>query len=295
MKNIITRILILSCLLILGISDLAAKEPDEKTPKVKEKAKKSNVLSITPSCNPVATFSENFDGVTFPSLPPCWDKIIRNNAHPDSSIAVSPYGATSSPNTVNLYGASSFSTADVILVSPNVNTLSAGTYRLKFKANANVMVQIGTLSTNLATTAVFNMIQEIAPNDNGPSTEFIINFNTYSGSDSYIGIRLKTGSTETSSQYAALDNVVWENTLTNEQFDLSQMNYYPNPVKDILNISNSSTISAVTVYNLLGQKVEIKTINETLTKIDMSALPKGTYLVSVTSDNVVKTIKINKK
>jgi hypothetical protein len=53
-------------------------------------------------------------------------------------------------------------------------------------------------------------------------------------------------------------------------------------------------ISAVSVFNLLGQEVMTKSSNN-LTQVDMSTLASGTYLVKVTSDNQVKTIKINKR
>lgn len=245
-------------------------------------------------CAPVATLTENFDSVSFPNLPPCWSKIIRNGATADSNVAVGTGGATSAPNTVTIYGGSSLGFADIILVSPPVNTLSLGTYTLKFYASASNVIQVGTLNNN-SNTATFNSIQEVTISESGPSQLYTVNFSSYTGPHTHIGIRLKTGSTTTSSQYASLDNITWEGPLATEQFDLSQLNYYPNPVKDILNISYINEITAVSVYNLLGQEVATKSVNETLANIDMSQLAKGTYLVKVTSDNLVKTIKVIKE
>jgi hypothetical protein len=47
--------------------------------------------------------------------------------------------------------------------------------------------------------------------------------------------------------------------------------------------------------NLLGQEVMVKSINATQSQIDMSNLASGSYLVKVTADNKVKTIKVIKR
>jgi hypothetical protein len=70
---------------------------------------------------------------------------------------------------------------------------------------------------------------------------------------------------------------------------------YPNPVIDVLNLSYDKNITNVAVFNLLGQEVLTKVINTNQSKIDMSRLASGTYLVKVTADNQVKTIKVIKQ
>ena len=62
-----------------------------------------------------------------------------------------------------------------------------------------------------------------------------------------------------------------------------------------MNLSYNKNISSVAVFNLLGQEVLIKAINANQTQIDMSGLKAGTYLVKVTADNQVKTIKVIKE
>jgi hypothetical protein len=84
-------------------------------------------------------------------------------------------------------------------------------------------------------------------------------------------------------------------TLAVDTFGTNGFSAYPNPVKNILNISNSTSISKVQVVNLLGQEMIVKSMNETQGKLDVSELSAGTYLVKVTSDNQVKTIKIVKE
>ena len=87
----------------------------------------------------------------------------------------------------------------------------------------------------------------------------------------------------------------YDASLTNNAFLNSNFTFYPNPVKDILNLSYSQNISKVQVINLLGQEMIVKTMNETQGQIDMSPLSAGTYLVKVTSEDQVKTIKVIKE
>ena len=78
-------------------------------------------------------------------------------------------------------------------------------------------------------------------------------------------------------------------------FDLIGFSAYPNPVKDILNLTYTQNISKVSIHNLLGQEVITKSINATQSQIDMSSLTNGTYLVKVTVDGLVKTLKVLKQ
>lgn len=87
----------------------------------------------------------------------------------------------------------------------------------------------------------------------------------------------------------------YDASLATDTFDASSFSFYPNPVKDVLNLSYSQNISKVQVINLLGQEVKSVSINAAQAQIDMENLPTGTYLVKVTSDNQVKTIKVIKQ
>lgn len=89
--------------------------------------------------------------------------------------------------------------------------------------------------------------------------------------------------------------VEYEQDLANPVFDNSNFKFYPNPVKNTLNLSYIKNISNVSVFNLLGQKVIENTANSNTTQVDMSGLASGSYLVKVTSDNQTKTIKIIKE
>lgn len=89
--------------------------------------------------------------------------------------------------------------------------------------------------------------------------------------------------------------VICSATLSTTGFTEVGFTAYPNPVKDILNLSYTQDISKVSVHNLLGQEVITKSVNATQSQIDMSNLSNGTYLVKVTSGGATKTLKVLKQ
>jgi len=113
-------------------------------------------------------------------------------------------------------------------------------------------------------------------------TTYYINFGHYSGT---------TNNDEGITDIEVTSDVlgVGENTLSN-------FKAYPNPVKDVLNLSYAGNITNVTVFNLLGQQVMVKALNADQSQIDMSQLSNGNYLVKITADNnITKTIKVVKQ
>ena len=92
-----------------------------------------------------------------------------------------------------------------------------------------------------------------------------------------------------------VDDIAVNTTLATNQFGTNKFIVYPNPVKDILNISYDKNISSVKVYNLLGQEVIAKFLNSNQSQIDLSNLLEGTYLVKVLSEGLTQTIKILKQ
>lgn len=84
-------------------------------------------------------------------------------------------------------------------------------------------------------------------------------------------------------------------SLSATSFDADSFKVYPNPVKNILNLSYTTEISSVAVYNLLGQEVLSKNLNAAQSQLDMSNLSAGTYIVKVNVDGLVKAIKVVKQ
>jgi hypothetical protein len=70
---------------------------------------------------------------------------------------------------------------------------------------------------------------------------------------------------------------------------------YPNPVKDVLTLTNTSDITNIEVYNMIGQLVITKKPNSSETNINMAGLNAGAYIVNITSGDAVKSVKVIKQ
>lgn len=165
-----------------------------------------NSLAFASACNPIAAFNESFDGDTPSNLPVCWSSILRGDTLSEYAyVELSDEEVNSAPNSVELYndGSDTSGSDDIILVSPNLSSLSGGTYRLKFYAKNAGSIQVGTLNGN-SSTADFNLIEEIGTTDT--PTQYTVNFSNYTGTDNYIGIRMNF------SDYGSvyLDDILWE-------------------------------------------------------------------------------------
>ncbi|AWI26731.1 M43 family zinc metalloprotease [Flavobacterium pallidum] len=77
--------------------------------------------------------------------------------------------------------------------------------------------------------------------------------------------------------------------------DKDSFDYYPNPVENVLTLTNTKNITSVEVYNMIGQRLIVKNDNSTTSKVDMSALPNGSYVVKMTADGMTKTVKVLKQ
>lgn len=82
--------------------------------------------------------------------------------------------------------------------------------------------------------------------------------------------------------------------LNTNGFDLSKFKFYPNPVHDILNIDYAQSISKVEVYNAVGQLVSVKYQTGVSTKVNMSTLSDGVYLIKLSSENSTQIIRVVK-
>ena len=71
----------------------------------------------------------------------------------------------------------------------------------------------------------------------------------------------------------------------------NKFNIYPNPVNNILNITNAQNAD-VKIYNILGDLVISKNNIGKTQNINTSNLPEGTYFVKISKNNTVETKKV---
>jgi len=89
--------------------------------------------------------------------------------------------------------------------------------------------------------------------------------------------------------------VTVDEVLSTGGFHKDTFKVYPNPVKDILMLSYTENITAISVYNLVGQQVLVVDPASNEVKVDMANLAQGTYLVKVAAGSQSKTIKVIKR
>ncbi|MDD4148629.1 MAG: T9SS type A sorting domain-containing protein [Bacteroidales bacterium] len=78
-----------------------------------------------------------------------------------------------------------------------------------------------------------------------------------------------------------------------------EINSFPNPVNDILNIDLSgvkSLNSTVSIFSLEGKMLQTKQITESgIISFDVSSLPAGMYICRFSNETEIKTVKIIKQ
>jgi hypothetical protein len=102
-----------------------------------------------------------------------------------------------------------------------------------------------------------------------------------------------------------LDDVYYEDTLLDPDdfpvvlgladLDAKGFSAYPNPVNNILNLRANEAITAIAIYNVLGQQVYNATNVDALnTTVDMSRFDNGAYFVKVNVGGAEGTVKVLK-
>jgi len=166
-------------------------------------------VNFASGCDPVDAINENFDDTTVGTLPSCWAQVKNGAGSSSYSYArVSGNNSNSPARSVQLYSENNATLAsNLILATPNLGNLSAGTHRLKFFARssgtATQNIQFGTIDSNTAD-GVFTLLTAI--NVTNAYDEFAIDYTGYTGTDTYIAIRYN--GTIYNSVY--LDDIRWE-------------------------------------------------------------------------------------
>ena len=227
---------------------------------------------------------------TTPLVPPANDNC-------SGAIVLTP-GATfnTNPLTANLTGATNSNPP-----APGCASFAGGDvwYSVVVPASGSITIETGGTFTGDDTgMAVYsgtcgNLVLVSCDDDSSSNGSYslISLTNRTAGEILYINTwQYNTGVSAISYQISAYDA-----SLSSSSFDMSSFVAYPNPVKDVLNLSYSSTITNVKVTNLLGQQVINKNVNDTNVQVNMADLAVGTYIVNISSGDLIHTIKVIKQ
>ena len=83
--------------------------------------------------------------------------------------------------------------------------------------------------------------------------------------------------------------------LSSDHFEkLTNVNLYPNPSSDFININSADSIEEYSIYDLTGRIVKNSNPNSNNFRINVTSLNKGIYLVKLSSGDKTGSIKIIK-
>lgn len=99
----------------------------------------------------------------------------------------------------------------------------------------------------------------------------------------------------TVSSYGSLfgfDNLyINDESLSNSDFEISNIIFFPNPVRDVLFLQNKEGLLKVSVYNNLGQLI----LETNQSKINFESVAKGTYYLKIQTTEGLQNVKIVKE
>jgi len=154
-------------------------------------------------------------------------------------------------------------------------------------ANENVLCSFGESSCN-PSLSILRADQQSVTND---FLKIWLNFSLKSDQNSFtiFNDSLQSSNRITYSQYC-------NSTGFMDQNKLDEINVYPNPVTEILNIDVPLEFidGELILYNIFGQELHKKIISNKLTEINLSNFESGSYFIFIKKEAVVKKYKIIK-
>ncbi len=84
-------------------------------------------------------------------------------------------------------------------------------------------------------------------------------------------------------------------TLSTEKFETLGVTMYPNPTSSKVTIEAKNSIERVSLHNVLGQEILVKTPKSQTTTLDISNLQAGVYVVKTTINGKVASSRVVKK
>ena len=191
-------------------------------------------------------------------------------------------------------------TTTAIAVEPGTNTNVQLVFATGYTYDINIWIDFNNdFDFNDAGELVKTGIACTAANPNTVDASFLMPLTAPTGPH-----RMRIGTADTgqappapcyNGSYGVTLDFTVDTTLGSNSFDTSNFVAYPNPVKDVLNLSYKTAISNVKVINLLGQEVVNANANTNDVQVNMSALSAGVYIVNVTVDDTVHSIKVIKE
>lgn len=82
--------------------------------------------------------------------------------------------------------------------------------------------------------------------------------------------------------------------LSKSDFNLPNFKCYPNPVKNLVTISNTTIIDEIKLISINGETLLLKQINSLNSELNVSNFSKGIYFLKIKTEGIEKIIKLIK-
>ena len=106
----------------------------------------------------------------------------------------------------------------------------------------------------------------------------------------YYAMQTLNGCRSTSALEVSITNELSENPV-----QLSELKYYPNPVIDVLTFMNSSEITTIQLFDVIGKLILEVHPNSKTTQLDMRNLASAMYRIVIETQGRTEIIKIIKR
>jgi hypothetical protein len=97
---------------------------------------------------------------------------------------------------------------------------------------------------------------------------------------------------DTEEIYQGTSQALFQSTTGIENVICQDINVYPNPANDFVNINSGNPILSVKLCNLTGQVVCEKTVNKNSVKLNTSSIDNGVYILQILIGNEIFTKQI---
>lgn len=133
-------------------------------------------------------------------------------------------------------------------------------------------------------------------NDNNIMLGGFINQQLFTATnDNVATISNASGSAKSDFFFAKLASSACSTMSVEETAAEAGLQFYPNPVTDVLHIKSKNKLESFEIYSSVGQALQRGGLENTNAQITMSSLPTGVYYVKVKTEKAVVTEKVVKK
>ncbi|AZA52246.1 reprolysin-like metallopeptidase [Chryseobacterium sp. G0201] len=256
-------------------------------------------VQVAAVCSGVpGTFSTTVQFTTLSSIVYCALTSSDSNDEYISNVTLANLNNTSGAGTYTNYGTDPSKTVNLVKGSTN-NTVSVTKTWTADLYDEAVRVWIDFNRNGIFETS--EMVMDSAPSQITPvSNTFTVPTTAILNKNLKMRVALRYNlvpSACTSYTYGEVEDynvvvtdVLGTNDIANPKDDIQ---IYPNPVSDILNITKVSEKATYKIYSATGQLVQSGNINDK--KINVSSLIKGAYVIAIEDKNISKNNKFIKK